>query len=182
MIKLLTILAEGFEETEAVTVIDLLRRVDINVTVCGLNSREVKGSHGISIKCDCILDEIDSRSYDGLFLAGGQPGTENLKKDVRVIELVKVFDTEKKWLTAICAAPLVFNKAGILRGRKVTSYPSEKTSFTTARYIEDRVVHDGHIITSRGVGTAIEFSLFLVGVILGEKKKQDLAVKILWFG
>lgn len=180
MIKILCILAPGFEETEAVTVIDILRRAGIEVTVCGLNGLQITGSHGIVINCDSVFADVNSRLYEGLFLPGGEPGTTNLENDARVIQLVKDFDAEKKWLTAICAAPRVFHRAGITRGRRITSYPSEKKVFSNAEYMQDDVVQDDHLITSRGVGTAVEFGLHLVEGFCGKQERDQLAEKILW--
>lgn len=178
--KILAILAPGFEETEAVTVIDILRRAAVDVTVCGLNSRQIRGSHNIVISCDTVLDDVNQFLFGGIFLPGGEPGTTNLEHDARVRQLVKNYDEQKKWLAAICAAPRVFHMAGILTGRKMTSYPAEKNIFTDAIYSEEKVVRDGHVITSRGVGTAIEFGLYLVEVLCGEQKLKEVAGKILW--
>ena len=178
--KILTILAPGFEETEAVAVIDILRRAGVEVTVCGLNGRQISGSHGIVVDCETVFEDVNTRLYDGLFLPGGQPGTTNLENDARVIRLVQEFEAGHKWLTAICAAPRVFQRAGITTGRRITSYPSEKKIFSGADYTEDRVVQDGHMITSWGVGTAIEFGLHLVEVFCGSREREELAEKILW--
>jgi 4-methyl-5(b-hydroxyethyl)-thiazole monophosphate biosynthesis len=180
MEKVLTILAPGFEETEAVTVIDLLRRAEINVTVCGLNNLQITGSHSISIICDNLLDEIDSMDFNCLFLPGGQPGTNNLKQDKRVLKIVREFHRDKKLITAICAAPTVLHAASILKDVRVTSYPLEKDVFTSSRYSNENIVEDGKIITSRGVGTAIEFALHLIGVLKGNEVRQIHAGRILW--
>ncbi len=182
MSNVLTILAPGFEEIEAVSVIDLLRRAGIDVTVCGLNETEVTGAHDITITCDDLLEGVPVDDFDCLFLPGGQPGTNNLKKDERVINLVQHFFKQQKLITAICAAPTVLHAAGILQGKKVTSYPSEKNVFTDSTYIEENVVQDGKIITSRGVGTAIEFGLYLVGELKGEDVKSAHSGRILWQG
>ena len=126
MSNVLTILAPGFEEIEAVTVIDLLRRADIRVSVCGLDDIKITGSHKITIVCDFRLDDVNADDFDCLFLPGGQPGSNHLKNDKRVLKLVKDCSIEQKMITAICAAPTVLHTAGILKGKKVTSYPSEK--------------------------------------------------------
>ena len=106
----------------------------------------------------------------------------NLKNDTRVIQLVQKYNGVQKLITAICAAPTVLYAAGILKGKKVTSYPSERDAFSQSIYLEENVVHDGNIITSRGVGTAIEFALYLIGVIKGEDVKKLHAGRILWLG
>ena len=182
MSNVLTILAPGFEEIEAVTVIDLLRRADIRVTICGLDDTKVTGSHNVTIACDDRLDDVDVDDFDCLFLPGGQPGSNNLKKDKRVLSLVQNYQKGQKLITAICAAPTVLHAAGILKGKKVTSYPSEREIFTESNYLEENVVQDGKIITSRGVGTAIEFALHLIGVLRGDDIKKTQAERILWPG
>jgi 4-methyl-5(b-hydroxyethyl)-thiazole monophosphate biosynthesis len=180
MAHVLTILAPGFEETEAVTVIDLLRRADIRVTIAALYEREVTGSHDIPLICDVLLDDVTPQDYDCLFLPGGQPGTNHLKSDSRVLHIVQSFQKADKLITAICAAPTVLHAAGILNGKKVTSYPSEQNVFTESTYLDDLVVHDGQIITSRGVGTALEFALYLVGVLKGDDVREVHSERVLW--
>jgi len=174
------ILAAGFEEIEAITVIDILRRAGIETTVAGLEGELVQGSHQLQIKCDTILDRIDQREYSHLVLPGGQPGARNLGNDQRVLELVAGFYRHNKVVAAICAAPTVLQTAGILAGRRITSYPAERRNFTAVDYSEDNVVCDGNIITSRGVGTAIDFALALVENIKGQEVRRTVAEKILW--
>ena len=180
MIKALILLAEGFEETEAVTVIDLLRRSDIHVTVAGLTSLRVTGSHGISIVADTLFDEVEKLDFSHLILPGGQPGTNNLKNDNRVLELVKRFQKEERILAAICAAPTVLLKAGVIDSVKITSFPGEKENFNPLNYSEQSVVWDGKFITSRGVGTAIDFALNIVAQIKGTEEAEILAKRIVW--
>ena len=180
MSKVLIYLAPGFEEIEAVTIIDLLRRAHIEVTVSGLSEKSVTGSHGITILSDITLEQVNPTEYDYLVLPGGQPGTNNLKNNTKVLESVKNFMEDNKLIGAICAAPTVLWEAGILENKRVTSYPSEKAVFTSAVYEETSVVKDGNIITSRSVGTAIDFALDLIGEIKGDDVKQETAEKILW--
>ncbi len=180
MNKVLVILAPGFEEIEAVTIIDLLRRADVKVTVAGLDRRNITGSHGITVECDAFFEDIKSNEYEMLVLPGGQPGTNNLKANELVLETIRRFQEEGKMIAAICAAPTVLAKAGVLENTKVTSYPSERSVFNIQEYMESDVVRDGNIITSRGVGTAIDFTLELVGILKDEGVKNDLADKILW--
>jgi 4-methyl-5(b-hydroxyethyl)-thiazole monophosphate biosynthesis len=181
MDKVLIVLANGFEEVEALTVVDLLRRVDLKVTIAGLEKRGyVSGSHDITVQCDCYYQEIEEKQYDCLILPGGQPGTNNLKSNPRVIEWVKSFYSSNRLIAAICAAPLVLNEAGILAGKKVTSFPSEEEVFKNSIYLQEAVVQDGNIITSRGVGTAIEFALKIVENMKGEETANQLARRILW--
>jgi 4-methyl-5(b-hydroxyethyl)-thiazole monophosphate biosynthesis len=180
MDKVLIVLANGFEEVEALTVVDLLRRVDLKVTIAGLERKYVTGSHDITVQCDSYYQEIEEKKYDCLILPGGQPGTNNLKSNPRVIEWVKSFYSSNRMVAAICAAPIVLHKAGILAGKKVTSFPSEKEVFKDSIYLKDAVVQDGNIITSRGVGTAIDFALKIVENKKGEETANQLARLILW--
>ncbi len=180
MSKVLVLLATGFEEIEAITVIDILRRASIETTVAGLDGELITGSHHLQIKCDTILAKIDQQEYSHLVLPGGQPGTKNLRNDPRVLELVTNFYKQKKIVAAICAAPTVLQAAGILAGKSITSYPAERQNLTFSNYSEDKVVHDNNIITSRGVGTSIDFALALVENITSRETRRTIAEKILW--
>lgn len=180
MSKVLVLLSPGFEEIEAVTIIDILRRAEIDTTIVGLEKEMVKGSHDIFIKCDIYYKEIDITEYDFLVLPGGQPGTNNLKSNSKVIEWLQKFNQENKNIAAICAAPTVLEKAKIVDNIKVTSYPTEKNTFDSDYYSEEKVVKDRNIITSRGVGTSIDFSLKLVEIIKGKEMRDKLSSKILW--
>ena len=176
----LVLLAPGFEEIEAVTVIDLLRRAGVEVTAAGLEKELATGSHGIAIKPDVYYRDVNAMDFDVLILPGGQPGTDHLKSNPQVLEWVrKRFETRKP-LAAICAAPTVFHQAGIAKDLRLTSYPSEKEVFTHSTYLEKNVVKDGLVVTSRGVGTAIEFSLALIEELAGEEKAKEVAERILF--
>ncbi len=158
MIKILVLLAEGFEESEAIVPIDVWRRAGFDVTTMALQGTQVTSSHHITVLADRPFDpEVD---FDVLFLPGGGVGTENLRQDPRVIDLIMRAHVDHKWLTAICAAPTVLGAAGVLANKWVTSHPTMKDSETLngAFYREDPVVIDGKIITSRGVGTALTFA------------------------
>jgi 4-methyl-5(b-hydroxyethyl)-thiazole monophosphate biosynthesis len=178
--KVLVYLAPGFEEIEAVTIIDLLRRAEIDVTVAGLEEGAITGSHDIKVLADLNYENVDPNEFDYLILPGGQPGTNNLKNNQKVLNSIKLFMKDNKLIGAICAAPTVLQEAGILDNKKVTSYPSEKQVFDSSIYDESPVVKDDNIITSRGVGTAIDFTLDLIGEIKGNEVKQKTAKKILW--
>ena len=180
MSKVLVVLAPGFEEIEAVTVIDILRRADIETTIAGLDSQHITGSHQIQVQCDSTLSQINPEEFTHLFLPGGQPGTKNLIRHEKVMELVISFHSKNKVLAAICAAPTVLQAAGILTGKRITSYPTERGAFTSSIYLNDKVVSDSNIITGRGVGTAIDFALALVENISGPKMRDEIAKKILW--
>jgi len=179
MKKTLVVLAEGFEETEAITIIDFLRRANIETCVASLYEVWVTGSHDITIKSDQLLDEVASDDFDMIILPGGQPGTNNLKKSEKLINILQMYQQKDKYIAAICAAPTVLAAAGVAYGKNITSYPSVKSVFTHYNYLEKEVVVDGKIITSRGVGTAIDFSLELVKIIKGQDKAAELAKKIL---
>lgn len=179
MSKVLVLLSPGFEEIEAITIIDILRRSDIKVVVAGLEKEKITGSHKISINCDIYYKNINIDDFDFLVLPGGQPGTNNLKKNPTVIEWIQKFNNENKSIGAICAAPIVLKKANIIKNVKVTSYPAEKYIFDTDFYSDQKVVIDKNIITSRGVGTSLDFALELVKIIKGKSVRDDLATKIL---
>lgn len=158
MKKLVVFVAEGFEEIEALTVVDVLRRAEVECDICSLKGEYISGAHDIVIKADINIDEIDGRQYDGLILPGGMPGAENLRTNLKVIEIVKDFCNSGKLTSAICAAPIVLEKAEVVNGRKITSYPSFKNKLGNCIYSEEPVVLDGNILTSRGPATALDFS------------------------
>ena len=181
MKKILLMLAEGFEEVEALTVVDYLRRKDIICDTCSIaESKNVEGAHRISVESDKVLkDIVDIEGYDGIVLPGGLPGSTNLRDNDRVIELVKDFDKNEKLIAAICAAPIVLEKAGIIDGKNITSYPGTEGELKSGKYKEDLVVRDGHIITSRGPAVAVYFALEIVDYLIGERNKEDLKKEIL---
>ncbi len=176
----LVLLAPGFEEIEAVTIIDLLRRGEVQVTVAGLERELVTGSHDIAIKPDVYYKDVEPMAFDLFILPGGQPGTNHLKADPVVLEWVRKRFASGKALAAICAAPTVFHAAGIAKNLHLTSYPSEKEVFTQSTYLEQPVVRDGVVLTSRGVGTAIEFSLALIEELQGKEKAEQVRQRILF--
>jgi len=167
-------LAPEFEEIETITVVDILRRAGARVTLAGTQEGALEGSRGISILPDDLLENVLQEEFDLVVLPGGQPGTDNLQKDARVIQLLKRMDSLNKHIAAICAAPLVLKDAGILENRCVTSHPSVQNDMIT--YKEERVVVDGHIITSKSPGTAMEFSLKLVEILFG-RERMDMVNK-----
>ena len=181
MKKILLMLAEGFEEVEAFTVVDYLRRKDIVCDTCSIaESKNVEGAHRISVESDKVLkDIVDIEGYDGIVLPGGLPGSTNLRDNNRVIELVKDFDKNEKLIAAICAAPIVLEKAGIIDGKNITSYPGTEGELKSGKYKEDLVVRDGHIITARGPAVAVYFALEIVDYLIGERNKEDLKKEIL---
>ena len=172
-------LADGFEEIEAMSIVDVLRRADIKVIIAGLKEGEVKGSRGVRLLPDETLDAVKDQDFDMVILPGGQPGTDNLRNDSRVLEILKKRHDQKKLIGAICAAPLVLRDAGITPGMRITSYPSFESELTDGQYEQTRVVVHDHIITSRGPGTAMEFALKLVEILAGKEKAEQLSADLL---
>ena len=168
-------LAEGFEEIEAVTIIDVLRRAGCDVVVAGLRSGDVRGAHDLVLGTDVTLDEVDAGSVGALVLPGGMPGTTHLAADERILDLVRALESTQKPVAAICAAPMVLARAGVLEGRSATSHPSVRDRLAGAQVSEERVVDSDRVITSQGPGTSLEFALGLVARFVGEKQAADLA-------
>jgi 4-methyl-5(b-hydroxyethyl)-thiazole monophosphate biosynthesis len=174
--RILVPLAEGFEEIEAVTIIDVLRRAGLDVTVAGLVPGAVNGAHGIPVVPDAALGALDLGTFTVLVCPGGQPGTRNLMADERVLALARRLNAEGRPTAAICAAPLDLHKAGILRGLAVTSHPSVRAELTGAIVqAEPRVVRSGSVLTSQGAGTALEFALELVAELVAPARAEELA-------
>lgn len=176
MAKVLIPLAEGFEELEAVTIIDLLRRAEIEVVVAGLKEGPVRGSRRTVIVPDTTLDHVMDTPFDMIVLPGGQPGSNNLNADERIHRLLQRMHNEGKITAAICAAPLVLATAGLLKGKKATSFPGALSSqlLEGVAYQEISVVKDGTVITSRGPGTAMDFALMLVETLMGGTVRQKV--------
>lgn len=168
------LLAEGFEEIEALTVVDVLRRAELVCDTVSISKKEVKGSHGITVLADKLFDECNINSYDVLILPGGMPGSKNLRDDEKVIDAVKTFNRSNKLIAAICAAPMVLGKAGVCENRSITCFPGVEADLKNIKYIEDIVVEDGNIITGRGPAAAIYFGLHLVERLSGKEVKTKL--------
>ncbi len=174
MPKVLVPLAQGCEEIEAVTVIDILRRAAIEVVSAGLGAQPVRASRGTVLVPDTTLDAALKYDYDMVVLPGGQPGTDNLKKDVRILDLVKRMAQQGKYVAAICAAPSVLAAAGLLDGKRATCFPNCLDDFPRVNLQIAAVVEDGKLITSRGPGTAMDFALTLVERLAGYSKRQEV--------
>ncbi len=178
--KVCVFLADGFEEIEGLTVVDLLRRAGITVTTASITGRkDIHGAHGIIVQADVLIEEVEMKEQDMLVLPGGMPGTIHLGEHAGVCEAVKAFDKEGKYIAAICAAPTVFGKLGLLKGRKATCYPSMEKELICGEYVTDSVVVSDHIITSRGMGTAIDFSLKQIEVLCDLKKAEGIRTAII---
>jgi 4-methyl-5(b-hydroxyethyl)-thiazole monophosphate biosynthesis len=153
------LLADGFEDIEALTPVDILRRGDVNCVIASADgSREKTSSRNTTIITDELIENIDPDKYDVVILPGGLPGATNLRDNENVTALVKEFHSKGKFVAAICAAPIVLKKAGIIEGKKVTSNPNFKDELGSVDYREDFVVQDGNIITSRGAAMSIYFA------------------------
>lgn len=172
--KVYVFLAEGFEEIEAVTVIDVLRRAQADLkTVSISEGLEVTGAHSIKLFCDLTFDCDSLLDGDMLVLPGG-PGTNRLYEHQGVASLLKSYSEKGKWIAAICAAPFILGRMGLLNGKAATCYPGYEKDLKGAKVCTERVVHDGKIITSRGPGTTMDFALKLVEVLKGKELSENL--------
>lgn len=176
MPKAVIILAPGFEEVEAVTPIDFLRRANIEVCVVGLNALDVTGSRQLTIKADTTIDDI-AGNFDALIIPGGLPGADNLAADARVQNLIKEHHRKKGLLAAICAAPArVLAPLGALDNRQATCYPGFETEMAAPiQYSDQTVVIDGNLITGQGPGTAADFSLAIIACLIDQKAADQVA-------
>jgi 4-methyl-5(b-hydroxyethyl)-thiazole monophosphate biosynthesis len=177
MPTVLIILAEGFEEVEAITPIDLLRRAGAEVTVAALTEGiHVSGRSGITVHADTTLAAVEARDFDAVLLPGG-PGVKHLRADPRVRSIVQRQARAQGWLAAICAAPTVLSDAGLLEGRRYTAHFSVAHELPHIR-AEERVVVEGHLLTSRGAGTALDFGLLLIEKLFSAEKSAEVAKSI----
>ena len=176
MAHVLVPLANGCEELEAVTIIDLLRRAEIDVTTAGLEEGVITASRGVRLLPDTTLDDALVRDYDMVILPGGLPGADHLDQDPRLQLLLKDMNSEGKVIAAICAAPKVLANAGLLENKSATSYPGvlDQMELPETNYTGDAVTKDGNIITSRGPGTAIDFALALIEELVGKETRDSV--------
>lgn len=161
----LIILADGFEEIEAIAVIDILRRGGIDLTVAGLENTEVIGGQGLKVMAETTLGTVTERPFDIVILPGGDDGVDELEKNQNVKELVVQRHQNRRLIAAICAAPRLLDAWGVLDNRRATSYPETKPKMKACRYVEDQVVKDDHILTSRGPGTAMAFGYAILELL-----------------
>jgi 4-methyl-5(b-hydroxyethyl)-thiazole monophosphate biosynthesis len=173
MASVLVPLAQGCEELEAVTIIDLLVRAGVKVTSAGLDDQPVRASRGTVLVPDTDLDTALQQDYDMVVLPGGLPGADHLNNDPRIHSLLKHMAAEDRYTAAICAAPKVLASAGLLDGKKATSYPGVLDALGMSAEPE-AVVFDGSVITSRGPGTAMDFALALIETLVGKDKRDDV--------
>lgn len=174
MSKIIVPVATGFEEIEAVTIIDVCRRAGIEVTVAGVDTKSVTGANNITIECDCVIDTLNGSDFNMIVLPGGFGGTEILSSNEKVQSLLKEFGANDKFIGAICAAPFALNKAGVLN-QNYTCYPSVEEQIRLEGYSDNKkVVIDGKVITSRGPGTSICFGLEIVKILEGQETYEML--------
>ena len=177
--KVAIILAEGFEEVEAVAPIDVLRRGGVEVVIAGLSKEPVASARNVRIVPDVTVDELNPDELDMVILPGGAGGVERLKQDPRVEKLVKAMEQKGKYISAICSAPTALAKFGILEGKRATVYPTLVEEIKPAIFEDKPVVEDQRVITSQGPGTALEFGLKLLEKLEGKEKAKDVAKRML---
>ena len=173
--------ANGYEEIEALTVVDLTRRAGIETWMVSItDEKTVTGSHGIAVSMDMTLAEVDFEGVDMIVLPGGMPGTLNLEACASLMEQVKAFDATGKYISAICAAPTVFGHLGLLKGKKACCYPGMEDGLEGAEVTYESTATADHILTSRGMGTAIDFGLEIIARFKGQEAADDMAKKIVY--
>ena len=181
MSKVYIFFADGFEDIEGLTVVDLMRRAGIDIqTVSVKETKEIRTSHGINILTDRTFGECDFSDADMLVIPGGMPGTKYLEEYKPLTDLLTDFYQKGGKIAAICAAPSVLGDLGILKGKKACCYPGFEEHLTGAQVVFDQLAQDGNVTTSRGMGTAIPFALSLVSQLVSEEKAQELAQSIIF--
>lgn len=181
MKKAAVLLADGFEEIEALTAVDLLRRARVYVdTISISDDYMVHGAHGINVQTEDRFEEVNFAEFDMIILPGGMPGTKNLEEHKGVQRVIRDFHQSGKYIGAICAAPGILGSMGILKGKRAACYPSVEERLSGAVIMKVPVVQDGNIITSRGMGTAIDFSLKLIEVLTDKLKAGEISDSIIY--
>lgn len=180
MPSVLVPLAQGCEELEAVTIIDLLRRAEIEVVTAGLDDGPVRASRGVVLIPDRPLDAVLEQTFDLIVLPGGLPGADHLEADQRIRDLLRRQVESGRHVAAICAAPKVLASAGVLDGHQATSYPGavNPADFPRVRFIDEPVVVDARVVTSRGPGTAMDFALELIARLAGDARRDEVAAAL----
>lgn len=179
MSKICVFLAEGFEECEALIVVDILRRGNVQVTTASIGTeKRVTSSHNITLQADCLAQELNLQEYDGLFLPGGMPGTTHLAESQFVQQAVQQFARQNKWLTAICAAPTILAQLDLMQGKKGICHPGFQQKLTGAELCHQDYVQDGMILTGRAMGASIPFGLKLLELLEGKEIAQKVAQAI----
>ena len=173
------LLADGFEEIEALTPVDMLRRAGLEVLTVGITSKIAVGAHGISVICDKLPEEIDLDMISTVILPGGMPGSLNLDASAFTDEILKSVNARGGRIAAICAAPLVLGRRGLLEGRRATCYPGFENELVGATVTDEPVITDGNITTARGMGVALEFSKELISLLVAKEKAEELSSAIM---
>lgn len=174
-------LADGFEEIEALCVLDFLRRAGVSVTTVGVSGKIANGSHKIPVTCDILENELDLNSpFDMIILPGGMPGSTNLDNSLVVDKMIKRAVNEDKFICAICAAPFILGKRGLLKGKRAICYPGFEGQLTGAKIVNQGVVRDGKIITGRAMGSAHDFGLEIVEALCGKEMREKLKEAVLY--
>jgi len=174
MPRVLIPLAPGFEDLEATTLVDLLRRAEFEVVTAGLHAGLVTGARGMRVAPDAELDAVLAGEFDMVVLPGGMPGARHLRDDPRILALLQRQAAANRYTAAICAAPIVLAAAGLLEGKRATSYPGfvDRLDIPGLQYVSEPVVVDGHVVTSRGPGTAMDFALALIELLAGRARRD----------
>ncbi len=176
MKKVFLFLAEGFEEIEAISTADILRRGGVNLTIVSVTGKTlVTGAHGIPVEAEKLFEKMEFTSGDMLILPGGMPGSNNLNAHQQLKDLIITYNEQGKWIAAICAAPLVFGGLGLLKGKEATCYPGIEPQLTGAILKKEAVVQSGNIVTGRGPGLVFDFALKLLALLNGQAKADDVA-------
>ncbi len=168
-------LADGFEETEAIAALDVIRRAEIKLCTVGVSGEYVTSTHGVTVKADILPDKIDYGTADGVILPGGMPGTLNLQRSGEVKALIEHCANERKLIAAICAAPMIIGEMGLLEGRRATCFPGYEENLINAIESDDYVVTDGNFITARGGGVTLEFGAAIVDYFKSGQGKITLS-------
>lgn len=179
MKKAVIFIAPGFEEVEALTPADVLSRAGANVELISITEdKSVTGAHGLTIVCDRVFEGKPIEEKDIIILPGGIPGARNLQHHVGLTDLINKYNNGKKWIAAICAAPMILGEMGILEGRKATCFPGFEHHLKKAHHYPTPAITDGHIITGRGIGAAMEFSIEIIANLYGPEKASELREKM----
>lgn len=171
-------LANGFEEIEALMPLDLMRRAGLDVTTVGIGGKDITGSHGITVKADITESELSDNAPECVILPGGMPGTKNLDASPVVHKAIDGALENNSLICAICAAPMILGKRGILRGKKATCFPGFE-EYLEGATVGGRAVRDGQVITGIGMGAALEFGIEIVAALKGRKEADKLAAAVL---
>lgn len=181
MSKIAVFLAEGFEEIEALTVVDLCRRVNLDIVMISIKEElTVTGSHGICVQADNYFEEVVFEELDMIVLPGGMPGTVHLEAHNGLMEKVEEFYREGRYVAAICAAPSILGHRGILAGREACCYPGWEKHLKDAIYSKGKIAISEHVITSKGMGTAMDFGLAIIATLCGAESAKQLAAAVVY--